>query len=129
MLGEGIVVIVAVAVLVEYEEFVGMTVLVVRSEHPAPERHAEALGREHVLRRPVVGDAVGEHQDSVAVTRLVEVVRGEQHGDPALGLGVEDVQDPLLARQVEPGDRLVEQQDLGLLGERLGHHDPLALAA
>ena len=39
------------------------------------------------------------------------------------------LQDQLAGHHVEPGDRLVQQQQLGLLGQALGHQDPLALAA
>ena len=58
---------------------------------------------------------------------LVEVV--EHHHDGAAALGdeaVEQLEHVDLVREVEEGGRLVEQQQLGLLGER--HRDPRALA-
>ena len=48
---------------------------------------------------------------------------------PACALVGDDLADALGRRQVEPGDGLVEQQHVGLLGEALGHEHALALAA
>ena len=42
---------------------------------------------------------------------------------------LDHVEDALAADHVEAGDGLVEQQELALLGQALGHEDPLALAA
>ena len=42
---------------------------------------------------------------------------------------VDDLEDALLAGEVEPGDRLVEQQQVGLGGQRLGDEHALALPA
>ena len=48
---------------------------------------------------------------------------------PARSLLVDHLDDALAGHDVEAGDRLVEQQDVGLLGQALGHQHPLALTA
>ena len=48
---------------------------------------------------------------------------------PAAGLGLEQVQQVLLGRDVDPGHRLVEEVQLGRRREGAGEEDPPALAA
>ena len=86
----------------------------------------DLLGRAGLLDAPVAqhGDGVGERE------RLRLVVRDEQR---ARAGGAQDRGD-LLAQAlaqagVERGERLVEQHDLGVGGERAGERDALALAA
>ena len=65
----------------------------------------------------------------VARRGVLEVVGGDDDGaagGPLLGQHGADL---LHRRDVEPGRRLVEQQQVGLLGEALGDERPLALAA
>ncbi len=73
---------------------------------------------------PQDGDPVGHRQ------RLLLVVGDEQGGDPQLLLEAADL---LAQRQphlgVQRGQRLVEQQDARLEGERAGERDALLLAA
>src|SRR5215218_6953108 len=93
-------------------------------EHLADER----LGDD--LRRRAGGDdrSPAERDDLVGVAcGLVEVV--QDHEDRASVAGVElgdQLQDGELVGEVEIGGGLVEQQQVGLLGER--HRDPCALA-
>ena len=61
--------------------------------------------------------------------RIAEVVGGHDHGVPGGALGGDGVEDVLAGHEVEAGDRLVEEEHLGLLGEALGHERPLALPA
>ncbi len=70
------------------------------------------------------GDAVGDVADDG------EVVGDEQVREAELGAElVEEVDDAGLDRHVEGGDRLVEDDQLGLEGERSGDADALALPA
>ena len=70
------------------------------------------------------GDAVGDVSDDR------EVVRDEEVREPELVLELdEQVDDLRLDRDVERGDRLVEDQHLRVQRERAGDADPLALAA
>ena len=54
----------------------------------------------------------GEH-DSAAIARVVS----------------DHVEDAGLAREVEPGDRLIEEENIGARGDRLGDQHPLALTS
>ena len=70
------------------------------------------------------GDAVGDVADHA------EVVGDEHVGDAELVAQVrQQVHDPRLHRDVERRQRLVEDDDLGLDGERAGDADALALTA
>jgi hypothetical protein len=69
------------------------------------------------------------HRDEVVgvAAGLVDVVEHHHDGAPALGdQPVEEVEHVDLVREVEEGRGLVEEQQLGLLGER--HRDPRALS-
>ena len=93
----------------------------------------------------VVRDGVGErsgcavehhaarrHADQpVAVfARQVEAVQVADHGDAEVAVDVEQrVHHHLGVARIERGDRLVGQDDLGLLDQRAGDGDPLLLAA
>ena len=73
----------------------------------------------------------GHHVDHVAEEhRLVDVVGDEQHGLVAL---LPDAEQHLLHQRarlaVERAERLVHQQDLGVVGERAGERHALAHAA
>ena len=67
------------------------------------------------------GDALGE------VERHVHVVLDHDDGD-VTGDGADEAEDVATLLDREPGERLVEQQDPGLLGQRHGDLDPAALA-
>ena len=70
------------------------------------------------------GDAGGERH------RLFLVVGDDDEGDAGLVLDVHELELGVLAQLlVERAERLVEQQQLRLLGERAGERDALALAA
>ena len=53
----------------------------------------------------------------------------DQRGDALSAQVVEDFQDRLLAGHVEAGQRLVQHQQLGLLGQGTRQEDPLLLTA
>ena len=74
--------------------------------------------------------ALADDADAVAdPLDLVELVRGEEHGGAALALLGDDGQELLLHQRIEPGGGLVEDQQLGLVEERLDQADLLAVAA
>ena len=83
--------------------------------------------REHVVRRAAGHDPAGEQQQVVGGGGVAEVVGGHEHGVPGGPLGGDGVEDVLARHEVEAGDRLVEEQHLGLLGQALRHEGPLAL--
>jgi len=89
-------------------------------------RPAPAVGRS------ARGDyqAVAEHRDPVRQrSRLVQVVGGEQDRDPAAGQGADHVPERAPGLRVEPGRRLVEEQQLGAADEAERDVKPPLLAA
>ena len=75
--------------------------------------------------------AVVHHRDAVGQRhRLFLIVGDDDEGEAEIDLQVGQLELGLLAQLlVERPERLVEQQHLGLLGERAGKRDALALAA
>ena len=63
------------------------------------------------------------------VLGLGEVVGGDDDGAPICDLVVDHLVDRLGGWRVDPGERLVEEQDVVVLCEALGEERPLALAA
>src|SRR5918992_4573001 len=88
-----------------------------RNRHLTAAHDAAGAARHHVHR-------VGEEY------RLAQVVRDEQHRHLAGGLQVAQREPQLLAREgVERAERLVEQQDLGLVDQRAADRGALLHAA
>ena len=87
---------------------------------------------EHLGRRALLDDLALAH-DVDAVGHLAhdaEVVGDQQHGHAELALQLlQQLEDLRLDGDVERGGRLVGDQQVGLVGERHGDHDALALAA
>ena len=107
-------------------------------------RLALGLGRQQLARIGVLGrledvggqallDDLALVHDVDAVGHLAhdaEVVRDPQHGHVHLVLqALQQLEDLRLDGDVERGGRLVGDQQVGLVGERHGDHDALALAA
>lgn len=84
---------------------------------------------EHRRRRSCRDHPSGQEQDHVGPTGVGQVV-GRDDDRPSPGALLVDGRVDELARDgVEPGDRLVEQEQLGLLGQALGDEGALALPA
>ena len=96
---------------------------------------AVRLGQQLLVEDEVLG-RTGRDDPAVDQRGLVEALRGADQvvgrGDDRLAgprLGLEDVHQVLLGRGVDAGDRLVEQVQVGLGGDRPGQEDAPALAA
>src|SRR5690606_9188670 len=76
-------------------------------------------------------DAVLHHGNPVAdVCNNAEVVRNQQEGETTVATkALQQVQDTLLHGDVEGGGGLVGDDDVGIVGERHGNPDALALPA
>src|SRR5215207_8311414 len=92
---------------------------------------ADELGRQHLTGLARGCDApVGEHDDVIGVARRErQVVQRSEHREPAMRELPEESQHRELRPHVEVVRRLVEQEQLGLLGERPRDVHPLSLAA
>ena len=122
-------VVAAVAVVVDDEEVVGVVVAGVVAEQAVPVGLTENGGTQDLVGCALGDESSIEDQHPVAVASLVQVVGGDHHGRPGRSLLADHLEDPLLAGEVETGDRLVEQQQRRMPGECLRHEGPLPLAA
>ena len=89
-------------------------------------REYSSCGRAHLEQAPEIhdADAVGQRE------RLFLVMRHQHGGDAQLALHLADRAPQLLADLgVQCPEGLIQQQHLGLVGERAGHRDALLLAA
>ena len=76
------------------------------------------------------GDRRGvEQEDLIAAAGFVEIVGGDHNGAARGDLLVDELENDGARGHVESGDRLVEQEDVGVLGDTLGHQDALALSS
>ena len=75
-----------------------------------------ALGDDH--------PAVHHHQPVAQLLGLVHVVRGDDLGDALALEPVQPVPQQVAGLRVEPGGRLVEQQQLGVVDQRPGDREP-----
>ncbi len=111
---------------------------VVDPVRPARDRRGGAVvGRAQVVAAGGAGDQLvqralvdhapaGDDRDAVAeVLDLVHQVRGQQHGQPVLGQPVHERAHVAHARGVEPGRRLVEQQQPRIAQQRPGDAEAL----
>jgi hypothetical protein len=89
---------------------------------PSPRSSCERASGHHL--------ATAEDHGGVAdALHLFEQVRREQHGDPELVAdAVDQLEHGVALHGVEPVGGLVEQHQLGVVGQGLGELDPLALA-
>ncbi len=84
---------------------------------------------EDLGRRPGGHHPAGEQEQMAGLVGVAEVVRGHHDGTAGGPLGLDHLEDPGAGHEVEAGERLVEEEQLCVLGEALGHERPLALAA
>ena len=112
--------------------------LAVAAHRPGPVPAAAEVGVDHRLVganlvRLAVGDhrALGHHDHPVGVVHdHLHVVLDEQEGDPVLGAqALHVVEQPAPEGRVDPGHRLVEEQEAGLRHQRPGELEQLALAS
>ena len=93
-----------------------------------PNASASSSGRSTSAGRPGGQQAPGQQHHDVGPPGLAEVVGGQHDGRAGRRLLADDLQDALLADQVEPGDRLVEQQQVGLGWPGPGRRAPAGAA-
>ena len=96
-------------------------------QDPFPIGLSEHVGGQHLIGRSGCHQTTVQHHHLVTVPGLVEVVGGQDDDATSVPLLADDAQDPLLADQVEARDRLVEEQEVCLTCQGLGHQDALTL--
>src|SRR5262245_5226503 len=79
----------------------------------------------------MLDDAAAMHKHDIAAepARLAEIVGGHYHLDAAHRDGADEILNGLGGGGIEARGRLVEEQDVRVLGERAGERQPLLLAA
>ena len=100
-----------------------------QSEQAAAVGISEIVGGEHLLGRTTGDDPSGQQQHVIGGRRLGQIMGGHEHGASRGALLVDHVEDPTATDEIETGDRFVEQEHIGGLGQTLGHEDALPLAA
>ena len=71
-----------------------------------------------------------DEADAVAALGFLHVMRGEDHGQSLAVAEVDEILEEVAARAgIEPGRRLVEQHEIGLVQQSLGELDPTREAA
>ena len=88
---------------------------------------AAGLEREH-LGEPAAGDQPPFREDRHAAAQRLGVaqdVRAEEHGAAAIAQPQDQRADVAAAERIEPGHRLVEDHELGIVEERLRDADAL----
>jgi hypothetical protein len=73
--------------------------------------------------------AVDQHGAVAEAWHAAQIVRRDEHDAALVAQRPEQRDDRLLGAHVDAGERLVEQDDLALLGQRAGEEDALLLAA
>ena len=74
--------------------------------------------------------ALADHADPVGhLLGLLDIMGGEDDGDAALAEAPDQLPHVAAQLDVDAGGRLVEEQDVGLVAERLGDHHPALHAA
>lgn len=87
----------------------------------------EVLFGENLCRRPD-GDGLGvEQQHSVAASRIVKAVSGQDNGSARMPFVVDETEDHRLRCDIETIDWFVEQENVGILCEALGNKNSLTL--
>ena len=106
---------------------VGLVVVVVGEVVVQDRGHAPAEGVTAAVERdpaPVDDDDPGDH-----VGEGLHLVGDDEHGDALVGEAAEDLGEDVLVSRVDPGGRLIHDQDLGLGTEPFGNDDLLLVSA
>jgi hypothetical protein len=122
-----VVVIVAEGVAVSVPMVVDEQRLTADPQQAAAKGGGEMLGSQHLVGGAVGNHTASEQHHTTGPLGLFEMVCREHHGGSRCDLGVDDRQNGFLARQVEAGDGLIEQQQPGRSNQCLRNQDPLAL--
>jgi len=101
----------------------------IASFHFAAEGRLQIRLGQHLVGRPVGDDHSLQQHHPIAAPSLLQVMRRHDHEMPGCALSLDHLEDGGLARQVQAGDRLIEQQAVVLGCEHHRHHDTLTLAA
>jgi hypothetical protein len=87
----------------------------------------ERVAREGLYRRAERDLATVEAEHEIPRARLLDVVRGDQDAVALVSEGLKQLLEAISADSVEPGERLVEQEQLGVLDQSARDQDTLAL--
>ncbi len=101
---------------------------VVADDAPA-ERLGQQARHEHLVGRAVGEHTAGHQQHAIGPTGFGQVMGGEDHHTTIVSELFDHVEDAQLARQIEPGDRFVEEEELRFGNDGLGDEDALLLPA
>ena len=99
------------------------------ADQSLPESLAQVLWGEHVLRCAGCHQAIRHEHHIIAMTGLVDVMRGDDDDAALARVELDDHEDAVLAGNVQTGDRLVEHEHVGLPGQHLGDAHSLLLTA
>ena len=72
---------------------------------------------------------VQQHDGREDFGRLIQVVRGDEHGDAVILQRTKNAEERFLGRHIQSGQWFVQQQELGLLGQRASQKHSLLLPA
>src|SRR5262245_37545099 len=86
--------------------------------------------RQHFIDRPVRDDALVQKDGTREVERQnAQIVCTDDDSSPMFSDVLQHVEHELLSGHVEAVERLVEQYQVGIMGQRARQHDALLLAA
>ena len=101
----------------------------IAEHHSTPERLSEQLGHEDLFGTTVSEHATRHEHHPIGPRGLAEMVRREDDRAAGTSVLVDHLEDAPLARKIETGDRLIEQQQVGSGRDGLGDQHPLAFPA
>ena len=100
---------------------------VLEVEDPHTVGGGQEIGDKHIAGRSLGGNAAGEEKDMIRLRRLREVVGGDHYGAASAARLGDRLPDTFSRDQIEAGERLIQQQQVCLLGESLRYEYPLPL--
>ena len=96
-------------------------------QHPTAECLGEQGWGQHILGCPIRQNAASQQNDPVGASCLPEVMGGEHHRRASSCLIGNDLQDDLLAREIQPRNGFVEKHEVGPCRNCSGNHHALTL--